>query len=571
VSQSQRLHFSELPTRTWREDLVVVLVTLALLATRRGGGGGSRSSTALGSGATGSGVATSSVTTGGGSTLSCGALSVATLLLVGSSVGVSVGVASCRSRGLSGSATLGLSALGVTGLLAVCVKLVIEYTEEMGKHTGPLCACLSVGTCLSVASACLSVAGACLSVAGAGLSVASTGLSVASAGLSVTGLSISTRLSLLSIGTSLSLSSTGLALSLLSSSTVLALSLLSSSTSLSLSSCACLTLSTLSLLSSSTGLLSSGGTGLRSRVTSLGGGLGSGNAVSLKIKLTIAGTLLKSLSGGKGRLRSTGGLAGQSRTLALDTTSNTSLVADLRTNSLGAGSGGSHVSIDVGENVGATVLVDQVDVVGSSLTLDGHDLELVDDVLESTTSGEGGVGGLDVGLLAVGSIDDSLVVELINFGVIGDKSSLLEGGVVLDAGASVEEVGDHGGVGHPVGDGSGEVTGGGSLAVRTRSTGTSTSVHVLCSLLLRLAVALLLSGTTLLLLRSTALLLRGTALLLRLLVSAPVVVAAIAITIALLGKGSSKNCGRKKRGDENVLHGEYKDVGSTELNIKMLE
>ena len=37
-----------------------------------------------------------------------------------------------------------------------------------------------------------------------------------------------------------------------------------------------------------------------------------------------------------------------------------------------------------------------------------------------------------MGQLAVGRIDDGLVGELIDLGVEGDKSGLLEGGVVLD-------------------------------------------------------------------------------------------------------------------------------------------
>ena len=128
------------------------------------------------------------------------------------------------------------------------------------------------------------------------------------------------------------------------------------------------------------------------------------------------------------------------------------------------------------------------------------------------------------------------MVQLVDLGVVGDKSSLLEGGIVLNAGTGVQEVGDHGGIGHPVGDSSGEVACGGGLTVGS-SVGTETGGGVLGSLLLSLAVALLLGVSTLLLL---------------LLVSA--VVSAITITGALLGEGSSKDCGGEKRGDENVLH-----------------
>ena len=288
--------------------------------------------------------------------------------------------------------------------------------------------------------------------------------------------------------------------------------------------------------------------------------MSSGDAIGLEIELAIAVTLLKRLGRGESRLRSTSGLAGESGSVALDTAGNTSLVANLRADSLGTGAGGGHVGIDVGEDVGTTVLVDQIDVVRCGLTLDRHDLELVDHVLESTTGGEGGVGGLDVGLVGIGSIDDSLVVELINLSVVGNKSSLLESGIVLDASAGVEEVGDHGGVGHPVRDGSGEVTSSGGLAVGSGGTSASACVHVLGSLLLGLTIALLLGLTIALLLSgSTLLLLSGSTLLLlvsAIVVVVVVVVSAITIKVSLLSEGSSKNCGREKRGDENVLHGE---------------
>ena len=80
----------------------------------------------------------------------------------------------------------------------------------------------------------------------------------------------------------------------------------------------------------------------------------------------------------------------------------------------------------------------------------------------------------------------------------------------------------------------------------SNSSSTKTCVHVLGALLLLGGSTLLLSGSALLLSGST-LLLVGTSLPL---------VASITITIALLGKGSSEDCGGEKRGDEDVLHGE---------------
>jgi hypothetical protein len=262
-----------------------------------------------------------------------------------------------------------------------------------------------------------------------------------------------------------------------------------------------------------------------------------------------------SLGCSESRLRSTSSLARESGSGSLDTAGDTVLVAHVGTNSLGGGASRGHVRIDVGEDVGATVLVDQVDVVGSGLALDGHELELVDDILESTTGSESGVSSLDVGLGAVGSIDDSLVVELINLSVESNKSGLLESSVVLNAGAGVEEVGDHGGIGHPVGDSCGEVTSCGGLTVGSDSASAKASVHILGSLLLSSA-----SGGAGLLLSSTALLLSSTT---RLLVGGSI---ASSLAVACLGKGSSEDCGGEERGDENVLHGECKCNRSDQPN-----
>ena len=151
----------------------------------------------------------------------------------------------------------------------------------------------------------------------------------------------------------------------------------------------------------------------------------------------------KSLSSGKGSSGATCRGAGLSSASSLNTTSNTGLVADGGANRLGGGSSRSHVSIDVGEDVDTAVLVDQVDVSSGSHTLNRHLLKLVDDILERTTSSECAVGRNNVGHLTVGSIDDGLVVQLIDLCVEGNCSSLLELDVVLDASSSVEEVGDH--------------------------------------------------------------------------------------------------------------------------------
>ncbi|OIC10441.1 hypothetical protein A7L51_18870 [Acinetobacter baumannii] len=223
------------------------------------------------------------------------------------------------------------------------------------------------------------------------------------------------------------------------------------------------------------------------------------------------------------------GLTGLGRTSTLDTTLNTVLVASRGADGLGRRSSGGHVGIDVGEDVDATVLVDQVDVVGGSHTLLAHDLKLGNDILERTTSGEGAVGSDDAGHVAVGSIDDGLVVELVDLSVVGDGSSLLELDVVLDAGTGVQEVGDHGGIGHPVGDGCGKVGRSGSLTTGD----TSTLASRLVGDGLRSIGVVLLSILLLLLVRN-------------------------------LCERSSVNRGGKERGNENVLHFGCVGIGSTE-------
>jgi hypothetical protein len=270
--------------------------------------------------------------------------------------------------------------------------------------------------------------------------------------------------------------------------------------------------------------------------------------------------LSKSLSSGEGSGGATCRGTGLSSTSSLDTTSNTGLVADGGTDRLGGGSSRSHVGVDVGEDVDTAVLVDQVNIASGSHTLDRHLLKLVDNILERTASSEGAVGSNYAGHRAVSSVDDGLVVELINLGVEGNSSSLLELNVVLDAGSSVEEVGDHRSVGHPVGDGSGEVVGSRCLAILDTSTKTSRIVGGTLLLLLLVAV-----------LRSLLLLLLVASLGLATLVSCLLAsrssgsVAVNAVTTLDLGERSSVSRRGKERGDKNVLHFDC-EIGSVEWN-----
>ena len=114
MSQSQRPHFLRLPARVWTRPLVVVVVVaLAALLTTSGGRGRSCGSSTCGS-TLGSSTTRSRVTTRSGAALGRGTLLVASRVSISR---VGVGVATCSSRRLStGSTTLGLSALCVTGL-----------------------------------------------------------------------------------------------------------------------------------------------------------------------------------------------------------------------------------------------------------------------------------------------------------------------------------------------------------------------------------------------------------------------------------------------------------------------
>jgi hypothetical protein len=163
-------------------------------------------------------------------------------------------------------------------------------------------------------------------------------------------------------------------------------------------------------------------------------------------------------------------------------------------------------------------------------------LELVNNILERTARSKGAVGSNDVGIIAISGIDDGLVVQLIDLSVESDSRSLLELDVVLDAVSSVQEVGDHGGISHPVGDSGGEVVRRGSLAIGNASSKAGRgSINTLLSLLGNLLALL---GHLLALLRELLGLASGR----------------INITALHLGERRSVGGGRKKRCDENVLH-----------------
>ena len=218
--------------------------------------------------------------------------------------------------------------------------------------------------------------------------------------------------------------------------------------------------------------------------------------------------------------------------------------------------------ITVPLTIDATILVDQVNVVGGSQTLDGHLLKLVDNILERSAGSKGAVGGNDIWIVAVGSINDSLVVKLVDLGIEGNGSSLLELDVVLDGGARVEEVGDHGSVGHPIRDSRREIVGAGGLSILDTCAKTSRSVGGALSILavlLTILRALLgaLPGQSPISLSRVRNRVSGDVLLSLLLLRRLLACSRrpiITITTLLLGQRSSISCGGKKRGDENVLH-----------------
>jgi hypothetical protein len=198
--------------------------------------------------------------------------------------------------------------------------------------------------------------------------------------------------------------------------------------------------------------------------------------------------------------------------------------------------------------IDAAVLVDQINVGDCGPALDRHQLELVHDVLERTASSKGAICGDNVGVGAVGSIDDGLVVQFIHFGVEGDCCGLLEGNVVLDAGSPVQEVGHHRSISHPVSNGCSKIGGRGSLSVADARSSSSLGTFSTLLLLALLATTLLL---TLLLLSRLA----------------------IAIRTLLGSEGRSIGCARKQRSDKNVLHIDNGcvEIGSTDfVELKLI-
>jgi len=113
-------------------------------------------------------------------------------------------------------------------------------------------------------------------------------------------------------------------------------------------------------------------------------------------------------------------------------------------------SGDSQVSVDRRQDLGATDHVDVVDQVLLGWALEGHDLKVIDNRLEAAV-GKSLVSDRHVGIVADDLVENSLVSELIDLGVVTDVSSILElGGVAGKALASVLEVGHHTGIEGPV-------------------------------------------------------------------------------------------------------------------------
>jgi hypothetical protein len=146
------------------------------------------------------------------------------------------------------------------------------------------------------------------------------------------------------------------------------------------------------------------------------------------------------------------------------------------------------------------------------------------------------------------------VVELIHLGVEGHCGSLLECNVVLDAFTRVQEVRDHGGICHPVCDGRGQISSGGGLSVG--DAGASSSLRAV-GWRIRLAILAVLAAVLTTLSILGALLLRGSLLLLPLLLTNLLSLLRLSL-LSLLSEGSSMDCAREQRGDENVLHDEAK-------------
>jgi len=107
-----------------------------------------------------------------------------------------------------------------------------------------------------------------------------------------------------------------------------------------------------------------------------------------------------------------------------------------------------HVGVDVGKDVDATILVDVIDAVDLGTALHGHILKPVDNELEGTV-GEGGVGRLHVLVVGHELVQNRLLGEFVNLSGVGNLSLVLEGLLIIETLANVQEVGDDAGVAHP--------------------------------------------------------------------------------------------------------------------------
>jgi hypothetical protein len=113
-------------------------------------------------------------------------------------------------------------------------------------------------------------------------------------------------------------------------------------------------------------------------------------------------------------------------------------------------SGDSHVGVDRWQDLGAADHVDVVDQTLLGWALEGHDLKVIDNRLEAAV-GKSLVSDRYVGIVANDLVENSLMSELIDLGVVTDVSSVPElGGVGGKTLAGVLEVGHHTGVEGPV-------------------------------------------------------------------------------------------------------------------------
>jgi hypothetical protein len=108
----------------------------------------------------------------------------------------------------------------------------------------------------------------------------------------------------------------------------------------------------------------------------------------------------------------------------------------------------SHVCVNVWQNVDTSVLVDIVDTILLGESLSRHIVKSVDNKLECTI-GESRVGSLNILVVGHELIKNSLLGELIDLSRVSNLSLVLEGLLVLNVWADVQEVADNTGVAHP--------------------------------------------------------------------------------------------------------------------------